>query len=169
MTLVFLALALVGLLFLVLSMFGGHDVDHGADAGGPGLLSLRGFAVFLTTFGAVGAVVSLSLPARSGRTLIASVLGVASGIAMGGIYLLAMRLVHSQQASSLVEDRELLGAEAHVTVTIPDNGLGEVSCRIAGQTVRRMARAQGRASIPEGTKVRITDVYGDTVVVEPAA
>ena len=169
MTLVFLTLALVGLVFLVLSLLTGHHVDHDADAGGPGLLSLRGLAVFVTNFGAVGAVTSLALPARSGKTLIASVLGAVAGVAMGAVYLLAMRLVYSQQASSLVEDRELLDAEAHVTVAIPDGGIGEVSCRVAGQTVRRMARALGTRAIPEGTRVRIKDVYGDTVVVEPVA
>jgi membrane protein implicated in regulation of membrane protease activity len=29
-----------------------------------------------------------------------------------------------------------------------------------------MARAQGRQAVPEGSRVKITDVYGATVVVE---
>ena len=170
MAFVFLALALVGLLFLAISMFGGdHDVGHDGDTGhgGPGLLSVRGLAVFLTTFGAVGGASSLYLPVRSGRGLVSSSLGLISGALMMGVYVLTMRMVYSQQASSLVGDRDLLGVEARVTVAIPENGVGEVSCHLGGQTARRMARALGPKAIPEGSAVRIKDVYGATVVVEP--
>jgi membrane protein implicated in regulation of membrane protease activity len=170
-TLVFLILGLVGVLFLVASMFAGHDMDMGADihGGAPGFLSSRTLGVFLTGFGAVGAVTALYLPPRAGRGLIASALGLVSGLVLGGIYLVAMRMIQSQEASSLLGDKELVGVEARVTVTIPDNGVGEITCPVAGQTARRMARAVGSQAIPEGARVRIKDVYGATVIVEPVA
>ncbi|HEV8307728.1 MAG TPA: NfeD family protein [Methylomirabilota bacterium] len=160
---------MVGLLFLAVSVLVGHDLDLHADidAGGHGYLSPRIVGVFLTGFGAVGAVASLYLPAREGRALIASFLGVLSGIVLSGIYLVAMRLIHSQEASSLVGDQDLVGIEGRVTVAIPADGVGEVTCPIGGQTTRRMARTFGSRAIAEGAVVRIKDVYGATVVVEP--
>ena len=91
----------------------------------------------------------------------------ASGVLLSGIYLAAMRLIQSQEASSLVVDRELVGLEGHVTVPIPENRVGEIACPVGGQTTRRMARAAGPLGVPEGARVRIKDVYGATVVVEP--
>lgn len=171
MTFVFLALGAIGFLLLVVSLITGHEHDLGAEVhvGPPGFLSTRAVGVFLAGFGAVGAVAALNLPAGSARGLIASTLGVLSGVVLSGIYLAAMRLIQSQEASSLVGDRELLGLEAHVTVSIPENGVGEVACPIGGQTTRRMARAAGTQAVPEGARVRIKDVYGATVIVEPLA
>jgi membrane protein implicated in regulation of membrane protease activity len=168
-TLVFLVLGLVGVLLLVVSIFSGHDADMSAEihGGAPGFLSTRTLGVFLTGFGAVGAVAALYLPARESRGPIASVLGLVAGVALGGIYVVAMRMIQSQEASSLLGDRELIGVEARVTVAIPDNGVGEIACPVGGQTARRMARTAGSQSIPEGARVRIKDVYGATVVVEP--
>jgi membrane protein implicated in regulation of membrane protease activity len=168
MVLVFLALGGVGLLLLAVSLFSGHDLDFDADVHGglPGFLSLRTLGVFLTGFGAVGAVAALSLPAGDSRSLWASTLGVGSGVALSGVYLLAMRLIQSQEASSLVGDKELVGLEGRVSVPIPPDGVGEVTCAVGGQIARRMARTQGSQAVPEGRRVKITDVYGATVIVE---
>ena len=81
MFLVFLALGLVGLLLLAVSAFGGHDLNVDADvhAGIPGFLSLRTLGIFLTGFGAVGAVAGLY---GGARPLWASTLGASSGVAL---------------------------------------------------------------------------------------
>jgi membrane protein implicated in regulation of membrane protease activity len=160
MLLVFFALGLVGLLLLALSVFTGHDLDLDADvhAGAPGFLSLRTLGVFLTAFGAVGAVAGLY---GGARPLWASTLGASSGVALSAVYLLAMRLIQSQ-----VSDKDLVGLEGRVSVPIPPDGVGEVTCAVGGQMARRMARAQGRQAVPEGSRVKIMDVYGATVVVE---
>jgi membrane protein implicated in regulation of membrane protease activity len=165
MFLVFLALGLVGLLLLFVSVFTGHDLDLDADvhAGAPGFLSLRTLGVFLTGFGAVGAVAGLY---GGVRPLWASTLGASSGVVLSAIYLLAMRLIQSQEASSLVTDKDLVGLEGRVSVPIPPDGVGEVTCAVGAQMTRRMARAQGRQAVAEGSRVKIMDVYGATVVVE---
>lgn len=168
MTFVFVALAVVGLLFLVFSTLVGDHADAGDADHGPGFFSPRTLGVFLTAFGAVGAVSSLYLPPGGPRGLVASLLGVLSGLLLSALYLLAMRMVYTQEASSLVGDQELVGAEGRVTVAIPRDGVGEVTCPVGGQTTRRMARAVGGQAMAEGAAVRITHVYGATVVVEPA-
>lgn len=162
---VFIVLAGVGLLLLIVSAFGGFFEDIDAtpevEGGGHGFLSLRSIAVFLTTFGTVGAIARwYDLPA-----MLSSLWGVLAGVAMSGIYLLAMQMVRSQEASSLIEDRELIGLTARVVVAIPADGLGEVSCTVKSQTTRRMARS--RQALREGAIVRIVELQGDVVFVEP--
>lgn len=168
-TLIFLGLAVAGLLLLVLSAILGHDMEHdlaaGADIseGAPGAFSVKTFAVFLTAFGAIGALAHHLLRGQPGAITVSSALGVGSGVVLSAVYVLAMRAVYSQQASSLITDRELVGIEGRVTIAIPADGLGEVSCLIGEQTTRRMARAPGQGAIPEGAIVRIKQVYGDAL------
>ena len=44
----------------------------------------------------------------------------------------------------------------------------EVTCRLKSQTTRRMARAARRQLITEGTLVRVSELQGDVLLVEPA-
>lgn len=122
--------------------------------------------MFLTAFGAVGALATYLLRGQDQATLVSSVLGVLSGVVLTAVYVGAMRLVYSQQASSLIADRDLIGTEGRVTVGIPADGIGEVSCALGPLTTRRMARAPGKGAIPEGAIVRVKEVWGGTVVVE---
>jgi hypothetical protein len=164
---VFIILAIVGLVLLLISAFFGFfgdDIEAApeVEGGGPHFLSLRSIAVFLTAFGTVGAIAryyNLSV-------LLSSLWGTLAGAAMSGIYILAMQMVRSQEASSLIEDRELVGLTGRVTVTIPADGLGEVSCTVKSQTTRRMARSKNRQAIAEGAIVRIAELQGDVVLVE---
>ena len=171
-TTVFLALALVGLLFLGVSIFFHHDVhsdfDSGSDIseGTPGWVSFRTLAVFLLAFGTIGALTNHY--SAQGAPLKASLLGLGGGVVLVAVYLVFMRLVYSQQASSLVTDDDLAGAEGRVTTGIPEGGAGEVSCSVGGVVTRRLARTRDRRAIEEGEIVRVLEVHGDSVVVEPA-
>ncbi len=164
---VFIILAGIGLVLLLISAFFGFfgdDIEAApeVEGGGPHFLSLRSIAVFLTAFGTVGAIARYyNLP-----PMLSSLWGVLAGAAMSGIYIFAMQMVRSQEASSLIEDRELVGLTGRVTVTIPADGLGEVSCTVKLQTTRRLARSKNRQEISEGALVRIIDVQGDVVLVE---
>lgn len=163
---VYLTLAIVGLaLLLVSALFGHHDVELHADiaeAGG-GYLSFRAMAVFFMAFGTIGAIARHYDQSH----LVSSGWGILSGVLLVGVYFLSMNLVKSQQASSLVADGDLVGVTARVTVMIPVEGFGEVSCTVKAQTNRRMARASRGAPIAEGAMVRITEVQGDVCLVEP--
>ena len=164
--LVFIALAVIGILLVAVSAFLGHDFEAHPEleVGGVGFVSLRALAVFIMTFGTVGAIFRWT-----GRTPVAcSLWGALAGVLMYAVYVVAMQLIRSQQASSLIEDRELVGLTAVVTVAIPAEGLGEVTCRLKSQTTRRMARARGREAIAEGKLVRVTELQGDALLVEPA-
>ncbi|MCI2429249.1 NfeD family protein [Candidatus Acetothermia bacterium] len=163
---VFIIIAGVGLLLLLLSALGGFFEDINAapevEGGGHGFLSMRSIAVFLTVFGTVGAIGSY----YNLRPMLSSLWGILAGLAMSGIYLFAMNLVRSQEASSLIGSTDLIGLTGRVTVTIPSDGLGEVSCTVKAQRTQRMARARDLQAIPEGALVRIIEIQGDVVIVE---
>jgi membrane-bound ClpP family serine protease len=165
--LVFVSLAAIGLLLTAASALLGHDFEAHPEleVGGIGFFSLRAMAIFLLTFGTVGAL---------GRWLekppiTSSLWGLLAGVGTYGIYIAAMQLIRSQQASSLIEDRELVGLTAMVTVAIPADGVGEVTCRLKSQTTRRMARATRPQPIAEGALVKVTELHGAVLLVEPVS
>jgi Co/Zn/Cd efflux system component len=163
---IFIALAAIGMFLAAVSAFLGHDFDAHPEleVGGVGLFSLRALSIFIMTFGTIGAIVRWT-----GRTpIVSSLWGLLAGVATYGLYVAAMQLIRSQQASSLIEDCELVGLTALVTVAIPAEGLGEVTCRLKSQTTRRMARAARRQPLAEGTLVSIRELQGDVLLVEPA-
>lgn len=164
---IFIALAVIGIVLVAISAFLGHDFDAHPEleVGGVGLFSLRALAIFIMTFGTVGAIVRWT-----DRTpLVSSLWGLLAGVLMYALYVAAMQMIRSQQASSLIEDRELVGLTALVTVAIPAEGLGEVTCRLKSQTTRRMARAAQRQTIAEGVLVRVRELQGDVLLVEPSS
>jgi membrane protein implicated in regulation of membrane protease activity len=162
--LVFLSLAVVGILLTVLSAFFGHDFDVHPELefGGLGFFSLRAMSIFLLTFGTVGALAHwLGRP-----TVTSSLWGLLAGVGTYALYVVAMQLVRSQQASSLIEDRELPGLTGMVTIAIPAGGIGEVTCRLKGQSTRRVARGAPGEAFSEGALVKVRDVQGDVLLVE---
>lgn len=163
--LVFVSLAAIGLLLTAVSAFLGHDFEAHPEleVGGVGFFSLRAMAIFLLTFGTIGALARwLEKP-----PITSSLWGLLAGVGTYALYVVAMQLIRSQQASSLIEDRELVGLTGMVTVAIPADGVGEVTCRLKSQTTRRMARAALRQPIAEGALVRISEQHGDVLLVEP--
>lgn len=165
--LVFIAFAFIGLVLTVVSSFVGDDLEVHPEVefSGVGFLSIRALAIFLMTFGTIGAIARW----YQRTPLTSSLLGVLAGLLMYGLYIAAMALVKSQQASSLIADDDLVGATGTVTVAIPADGLGEVTCSLKSQTTRRLARSAGRRPIPAGTTVKISQLQGDALVVELAA
>jgi membrane protein implicated in regulation of membrane protease activity len=176
---VFLAIGSIGFLFLLLSfvvgevsdLLGGIDVDHDHDVAhagdhgaGPSPFSTRVMAMFLTAFGACGAIAT-----HYGLSpLPASAVGMVSGTFFGSIVYVFARFLHGQQASSQVKAAEFIGQTARVIVAIPANGLGQVRCRIGEELVDRIARTADGAAIASNAMVRIEDVVGETVIVAPA-
>jgi len=182
--LVFITIALVGAFFLFVSAFLGgdheadhdvsvdhdidhdHDLDHGDadDAGGPSPFSMRIISIFLTTFGACGAIsrfYDLSYVLSSG-------VGVISGVIMGLIAFQLIKFFYHQQASSTINTSDMLGAVAEVKIEIPSSGLGQVSLVLKNQMVYLSARTKDGAKIPVGSSVKIVECPGDAVIVEKA-
>jgi membrane protein implicated in regulation of membrane protease activity len=164
---VFLAVAAVGLVFLVVSLLFGEllsDLGFGADGGGPdahGFIDTRSLAVFVTAFGGFGAI-----GVGSGLGVVPSaLLGLASGLVLGGAVALFGRFLYAQQSSSSVSGAQLVGRTAQVTVTIPAGGVGQVSCRVGEERVEKIARARDGAELKHGALVRIEEFAGDSVIV----
>lgn len=164
---VFLAIAVVGFLFLIVSLIFGeifeffdHDVDF--DHGGPGILSSRVIAVFITSFGAFGAI-AMNNGLRPGP---ASGVGLGSGVFFAGVIYAFLRFLYAQQATSEVLASDLVGQSARVVVGIPANGVGQVRCRIGEELVDKIAQSRDGLAIAENTPVQIEQVLGETVIVK---
>jgi membrane protein implicated in regulation of membrane protease activity len=163
---VFVAIAAVGFLFLLITLFFGEifeHFDHDFDHGGPSFFSTRVISVFVTAFGAFGAIA-----VRYGLSpLAASGVGFASGLAFGSLVYLFAQFLFGQQASSDVHTTDLVGQSARVIVSIPAGGVGQVRCRIGEELVDKIARARDGLAIAEHTAVRIEEILGEVVVVKP--
>jgi membrane protein implicated in regulation of membrane protease activity len=165
---VFLAIAGVGFVFLLLSLFFGEifehfggGLDHDLEHGGPGFLSTRVMSVFVTAFGAFGAIAT-----HYGLSpLPASGIGFVSGFIFASAILAFARFLYAQQATSEVRAADLVGQTARVVVTIPAGGVGQVRCRVGEELVDKIARARDGSLIAENASVRVEEVLGDTVIV----
>lgn len=166
---VFLAIAAIGLIFLVASLVLGevlHDFGfHDGGIDGHGFIDSRAVAVFITSFGGFGAI-----GIQMGLGIVASsMLGLASGVVLGGLITLFGRFLYSQQASSSVGNAQLVGRTAQVTVMIPSGGIGQVSCRVGEERVEKLARSRENVELKPGMLVRIEEIAGDSAIVSPAA
>ena len=163
---VFLGIAGIGFVFLVVSMIFGeifdffdHDIDF--DHGGPGILSSRVIAVFITAFGAFGAI-AMNNGMSPGP---ASAVGAGSGVVFGGVIYMFLRFLFGQQASSDVVASDLVGQTGRVIIGIPANGVGQVRVRIGEELVDKIAQARDGLAIAEHAPVKIEEVLGETVIV----
>ena len=169
---VFLAIASVGFLFLVISLVFGevfqhigfdHDIGHDLGHGGPGFFSIQGIAVFVTAFGAVGAIgtyLGYSVFPSSG-------FGFISGIVLATLVYFFASFLYGQQASSTTTSAELVGRTAQVSVGIPDNGVGQVRCLVGETMVDKIARSRSGSAIAHNSAVRIEEIVGESVIVSP--
>jgi membrane protein implicated in regulation of membrane protease activity len=167
---VFLVIAGVGFLFLLISLIFGEifeffeadaDFDHSFEHGGPSFFSTRVLSVFITAFGAVGAI-----GVRYGMgTGAASAAGAASGLALGSLIYVFARFLYSQQASSDLSVRDLVGQTGRVVVAIPTGGVGQIRLQIGESLVDKIARSHDGQPIPENAVAKVEEVLGETLVV----
>lgn len=164
---VFLAIAAVGFLVLILSLFFGGIFDHfdggldHGDHGGPGFFSTRVISVFVTSFGAFGAIATHYRM----DPLPASGIGFAGGLVLATPIFLFARFLFQQQASSESLSGDLVGQIARVIVAIPAGGVGQIRCRVGEELIDKVARTRLGEPIPENVSVRVEEVLGETVIV----
>jgi membrane protein implicated in regulation of membrane protease activity len=165
---VFLAIAAVGFLFLMLSLFFGGifehfdgGLDHDLDHGGPGFFSTRVISVFITAFGAFGAIAT----DYGLGPLPASGIGAVGGLVLATPIYFFARFLYGQQATSESRAQDLVGQIARVVITIPAGGVGQVRCKIGEELVDKIARAPEQETLAENTSVVVEEVVGETVVV----
>jgi membrane protein implicated in regulation of membrane protease activity len=166
---VFLAIAALGFLLLMSSLFFGEifehfdgGLDHDLEHGGPGFFSTRVLSVFVTAFGGFGAIATH----YGFSPLPASGLGALSGIVLATPVYYFARFLYGQQASSDSRTTDLVGQVGRVVVAIPAGGVGQVRCRIGEELIDRVARARDANPIAENDAVVIEEIVGETIVVK---
>ena len=166
---VFLAIAALGFLLLMSSLFFGEifehfdgGLDHDLEHGGPGFFSTRVLSVFVTAFGGFGAIAT----DYHFGPLAASGIGALGGFIMAlPVYWFA-RFLYGQQASSDSRASDLVGLTGRVVVAIPAGGVGQVRCRVGEELIDRLARAREPIAIAENDAVVVEEVVGETVIVK---
>jgi membrane protein implicated in regulation of membrane protease activity len=165
---VFLAIAAVGFLFLMVSLFFGEifehfdtALDHDMEHGGPGFFSTRVISVFITAFGGFGAIATN----YGVGPLPASGIGTLSGLVLATPIYFFARFLYGQQATSESRSQDLVGQIGRVVVAIPAGGVGQVRCKIGEELVDKIARGREPEAIAENASVVVEEVIGETVVV----
>lgn len=167
---VFIAVGAIGLLFLLISLvvgdlFEAFDLDfdssfEGGD-GDFGILDTRVISVFLTTFGAIGAIA-----VQTGyNAIFASLFGIIGGVALGALVYYFGKFLYSQQSTSSVGANELIGRTAQVIVPILPDSIGQISCTVGEERIEKIARTRDGAAIKAGQEVFIESVSGEGVIV----
>ncbi|MNS63532.1 hypothetical protein D3C72_966280 [compost metagenome] len=154
------------------------DVPH-ADAGtGPlvhtdggglgtflsGYFTLSSLVAFLTWFGAAGYILSRAM---GWHLAVIVPLAVVAGIAGGGIIAWVIAKIKEGDRPMDPADYQLEGTLARVSVSLPENGVGEIVFSLAGTTRCEAARADGGHRIPDGTEVVITRYERGIATVQP--
>jgi membrane protein implicated in regulation of membrane protease activity len=191
-TLTFFTIFLVGVVFSAFTLIlGGHsdhadhdighdighdtDVSHdGHDASGDhadgdagahplnvGLLSVRGVALLSTGFGGIGFLMF----ATTQQLVVSTVTALIGGYIFAFAVLYTLKVFKGQQANSLINTSSAVGSHGIVTVSIPADGLGEVTVSIGGVEMFKPARSANHAAIRSGTRVQVQQISGGTLVV----
>ncbi len=170
---IFVSLAVIGFVFLAVSaLFGDHAADHEVAIEAahevsfgehPSPFSLRVISLFLTAFGAGGAMARIN----GASYVVASAIGTGAGVVVGYAGYKLISFFMRQQSTSVIESEELAGAIGQVSIAIPPNGVGQVSVLAGEKRLYTLARAATPGvGIEEGAQVKIVRAAGNTVYVE---
>lgn len=164
---IFLIIGGIGFLFLMISLligdlFDAFDFDLDLDTNGDfGLFDSRVISVFLTTFGFIGAIaIQLGF-----GIIVSGLFGAGSGVALGALVFAFGYFLHSQQTSSSVSEKDLIGRTAQVVVGIRPESVGQISCKVGEERVEKIARSRNGEEIKTGQTVFIEEITGDAVIV----
>jgi membrane protein implicated in regulation of membrane protease activity len=138
------------------------DADLGTDSSVQ-LLSVQGLSGLLVMFGLVGIALL-----RAGFSEVGSVAG---AFVAGGATLVAVaqmsRTMLRLQSSGNIDVRGAVGSEGTVYLAIPPGGVGSAQITIQNRLRTYDAVSKATTAIPTGTRIRVVDVSGGAVVVEP--
>lgn len=182
----FLGCFLFGALFTLVSavfgVLGSHHLDFSdlsghaghlhADGTGPlhleshGLLpfflSTGALLAFITWFGAAG---YLALHYGAWSLMLAASVALLLGFAGASVMALVLAKIKAGEQVLRAQDYRLEGITARVSVSIPENGVGEIVFNLAGSLRNAAARSLDGQAVPQGTQVVILhDARGITQV-----
>jgi membrane protein implicated in regulation of membrane protease activity len=144
-----------------------HDHDHGHDAGSGNepavsIFSPKVIGTFVMGFGAGGAIAQYLW----GNIFRSSFAGILVGAIMGAIMYGVMKMLYSQQSTSLVQTASLIGSPAMVITEIDANSLGQVTVRTGIEAPTYLARAAQGKHFAKGAAVVVVATSGAEVVVD---
>ncbi|MFH2034956.1 MAG: NfeD family protein [Candidatus Zixiibacteriota bacterium] len=159
-----------GFLILLISLiFGGDadidaDVDIDSDIGhGPSIFSIKMIAMLMVGFGATG----FGMRATTDWTMFqSSMAGMVGAVVLGSIGYLILRMFYASQASSTIDDSDIIGQQANLIDMIDNTRNGQISCIIRGREFTFLARSSDGQTINKGAIVKITGKTGNIVTVE---
>lgn len=175
MEILFLIIMLVGLLYLLLMIFGGAvtvidiDIDSalestgldtvfGLDSAGGGEASGLGcgvIAAFLAGFGAVGLTGSIG----GWNPLAMLVAAVLFGWLLGRAIVALLRFVYAQQSTDVFRSETLIGQSARVTIDSPAGKIGEAMVE-EGEIRKYPIKEMSGLALQRGDTVEIVDING---------
>ena len=183
LTVMYLALAVLGVGYVVVSALMGHiaeafdggNGDSGHDGGGDahghhGVASFQ-FPFFspvalATLFGALGGwglILRHGFRVSDATSLMTAIpLALATGYA---VTYAAWRMVTASRGSISYRMTDLVGASAEVLTPIPAGGIGEVAALVGGQRYAGPARESEGREVQRGTLVTVVQVVGGTLLV----
>ena len=159
-----------GLVFLVRVILLFFIGDGDAGLGGTALdadvsfqvLSIQGLSSFFIMFGLVGIALI-----RSDLSEPTSVVG---AFLAGGVTIMAVafltRLMQQLQASGNIDIANAVDMVGQVYLTIPDKGAGRAQIRIQNRLRTYDATSWNREKLQTGTRIRVVEVSGETLIVE---
>ena len=133
------------------------NADQGmefTEIGGLRLLTLRGILAFLSIGGWTALVVSI---------------GLLAGAAADILYALVMRAVMRLQENGAIHLKNAVGLTGEVYIPIPPQRTanGKINLILQGKLCEEEAIWNGDVFLPTGTKVTVTGILGDALIVAP--
>jgi membrane protein implicated in regulation of membrane protease activity len=169
----YLILLAVGVVYALISLLAGMDFDLPFDL--PGLdvahqveiasISPISVAAFITSFGAIGIIVTRGMGLPAMTSVIAAVVG--SLVVAIVAHALFFFLFIAPQASSAVRPGALIGITAEVTAPIPATSVGEIAYVAMGSRQTSPARSATGQAIARGTTVIVESITGTVLNVRP--
>ncbi len=141
--------------------FGRKKVLGGKDFAPPWLMPILTGA-FLIGFGLTGLILRVLVQLPQKESFIAALI---SSITISAVMLVISKKFLSDSAAEL-KGSVLYGTVAHVSLTIPESGIGTVAYVLDGKRVTMPARSRTGTSITKGSQVVILDLQMKVALVE---
>lgn len=146
---------------------GGHGdvlaVPETGDEPVMGPLSPATLAIFMTTFGGTGIILTSLFKMK---LLVSLPLSMLAGVGLAAvIFVTFYRFFAAVQCSSESRVAELAGLRGEVNVPIPPEGVGEVVFICRGNRLSSSARSQDGVDLPRHAVIRIVRMVGNTAYV----
>lgn len=147
---------------------GPHIHGPGGDVGFPAVSPVT-ISTFIATFGGMGIIMmKVIAPHQPFYLHLPVAIGAAFGMSTLVFYLF-YKVFGRGYVSSAPSHAEIIGLEAKVDVTIPAEGVGQISYTYGGTNFTAPARANSNVEIKTGSRVKIAKIVGGTYFVEPMA